>query len=300
MAPARATDPAENARVGELVADFYNTYPFPGYDITKYNFKDDLFKNANAYARALDMQIPLDATVADLGCGTGQLACLLAAKGRRVLGSDFSEASLDAARQLKEKLGLDTLTLSRVDLLHVDTAPGTFDYVFCNGVLHHTNDPYGGFVNVMKYTHPGTYLMIGLYNSYGRIALELQRRWVNWRHGSERQVQREFIQDMLEKQEADTWKQDTWYEDQYRHPHESVHTVGELLGWYREHGVAYVNSLPAIELFRRQDEAMRIFQVPRVAGWRSGATAHILTQLLWVWTLRKTGGYYVIVGKRHA
>ena len=94
-----ATDPGENARVGELVADFYNKYPFPGYDINKYNFKDDLFKNANAYARALDMQIPLDATVADLGCGTGQLACLLAARGRTVYAGDFSAASLEAAQQ---------------------------------------------------------------------------------------------------------------------------------------------------------------------------------------------------------
>lgn len=300
MPSVNAPSPEANARVAELVADFYNTYPFPGYDISKYDFKEDLFKHANAYARALDMQIPLDATVADLGCGTGQLACLFAAKGRRVFGGDFSAASLEAAQLLRDKLGLETLTLQPLDLLHVDDAPGTFDYVFCNGVLHHTNDPSGGFVNVMKFTHPGSYVVIGLYNRYGRLALNLQRRWVERRHGKEQGVQREFIQDMLEKAEADTWKQDTWYADQYRHPHESVHTIEELLGWYRAHDVAYVNALPAIEPFRRQDQAMRIFQPARAAGWRRTVPATMLTQLLWTWTLRKTGGYYVIVGRRAA
>ena len=291
-------DAAATARVADLVADFYDKYPFPGYDITKYNFKDDLFKNANAYARALDMQIPLDASVADLGCGTGQLACLLAAKGRRVFGGDFSPASLDAARALKDKLHLDTLTLAPLDLLNLEDAPGTFDYVFCNGVLHHTNDPYGGFVNLVKFTHPGSHVTVGLYNAYGRLALEVQRRWVNWRHGGQQEVKRAFIQDMLEKEEADPWKQDTWYADQYQHPHESVHTVGELLGWYAEHGIDYVNSLPAIEPFRRQPDAMRIFQPARTAAWRQTAAAHVLTQVLWMWTLRRTGGYYVIIGRR--
>ncbi len=300
MSAVNATDPESNVRVAELVADFYDKYPFPGYDITKYNFKEDLFKNANAYARALDMQIPLDATVADLGCGTGQLASLFAAKGRTVFGGDFSPASLVAARELRAKLDLETLTLEHVDLLNVETVPGTFDYVFCNGVLHHTNDPYGGFVNVMKFTHPGSYVVIGLYNRYGRRALNVQRRWVEWRHRDEQQVRREFIQDMLEKPEADTWKQDTWYADQYQHPHESVHTIAELLGWYRTHRLDYVNSLPAIEPFRRQDRAMRIFRPAGTAAWRRGGPATLLTQLLWTWTLRKTGGYYVIVGRRAA
>lgn len=295
-----APDPAEKTRVAELVADFYNTYPFPGYDPAKYVFKDDLFKNANAYARALDLQIPRDASVADLGCGTGQLACLLAAKGRRVFGGDFSTASLDAARALRDKLGIETLTLEPLDLLDVDRVPGTFDYVFCNGVLHHTADPYGGFLNVLKFTHPGSYVIVGLYNPYGRVALELQRRWVNRRHKGDAQARRAYIQDMLEKQEADQWKQDTWYADQYQHPHESTHTVGELLGWYRTHGIEYVNALPPIEPFRRQDDAMRIFRPAQTARWRRTAAAHLLTQLGWIWRLRRTGGYFVIIGRRAA
>jgi len=185
-------------------------------------------------------------------------------------------------------------------LLHLEEAPGTFDYVFCNGVLHHTNDPYGGFLNVMKFTHPGSFVTIGLYNSYGRLALEVQRRFVNRRHGAEREVQREFIQDMLEKEEQDPWKQDTWYEDQYRHPHESVHTVSELLAWYRAHDIEYVNSLPPIEPFRRQTDAMHIFEPAKGSALRKNAAAHILTQLIWIWTLRRTGGYYVIVGRRRS
>jgi SAM-dependent methyltransferase len=52
--------------------------------------------------------------VLDIGCGTGTLACLLAARGREVIAADPAAASLDVARQ---KPGAD-----RVRWLHVPAA----------------------------------------------------------------------------------------------------------------------------------------------------------------------------------
>jgi len=51
-------------------------------------------------------------SVVDLGCGTGTLACLLAARGKDVVGVDPAQASLDVAR---EKEGAD-----RVRWIHGD------------------------------------------------------------------------------------------------------------------------------------------------------------------------------------
>ncbi|MFG1639342.1 class I SAM-dependent methyltransferase [Amycolatopsis sp. NPDC049252] len=52
-----------------------------------------------AWAELLLPLLPPEAVVADLGCGTGTLAVLLAEAGHRVVGVDLSERMLDRARQ---------------------------------------------------------------------------------------------------------------------------------------------------------------------------------------------------------
>ena len=39
-------------------------------------------------------------------------------------------------------------------------------------------------------------------------------------------------------------KQRAWFLDQYKHPHESKHTIGEVLGWLRDADLEFVKSLP--------------------------------------------------------
>jgi 2-polyprenyl-3-methyl-5-hydroxy-6-metoxy-1,4-benzoquinol methylase len=288
----------EDARIGNIVAEFYNENPFPGYDPNKYITPEDLYKNANAYSRMLDNQIPWEKSILDAGCGTGQLACLLSVKDRETVGMDFSDKSLAKANEIKEKLKLKNLTFRKVDLLDLQAGDERFDYIFCNGVLHHTNNPYLGFCNVIQFAKPGTYIVIGLYNSYGRLRLRIRRRYINWQHRTNREKTREAIQEMLVKDEKDTEKQDTWYSDQYLHPHELSHSIDELLGWYKKHDIEYINSLPPIELFRKESDAVRIFKKSTVGGWRNGSFAHLLKQLKWIFSLRKTGGYFMIVGRK--
>jgi 2-polyprenyl-3-methyl-5-hydroxy-6-metoxy-1,4-benzoquinol methylase len=288
----------ENTRIGNIVAEFYNENPFPGYDINKYITREDLYKNANIYSRMLDDQIPWEKSILDAGCGTGQLACLLSVKNRKTLGMDFSEKSLAKGKELKEKLKLDNLTFRKENLLELEHDGRQFDYIFCNGVLHHTNNPYLGFQNIIPFAKPGTYIIIGLYNKYGRLRLRIKRRWVNRKHRSNKEKTRDAIQEMLVKDEKDTEKQDTWYQDQYLHPHELSHTIDELLGWYKKNNIEYINSLPPIELFRKEEHAIRIFKKSSVTGWRNSKLAHLLKQLKWIFSLRKTGGYYMIVGRK--
>jgi SAM-dependent methyltransferase len=290
----------EDIRIGKIVAEFYNDNPFPGFDVSKYVTREDLYKNANIYSRMLDNQIPWEKSVLDAGCGTGQLACLLSIKDRKTLGVDFSDKSLAKGNEVKEKLKLKNVTFRKENLLDLKWGDGDerFDYIFCNGVLHHTNNPYLGFQNIIKFAKKGTYIIIGLYNKYGRLRLRIKRRWVNWKYRSKMEKTRDAIQEMLVKDEKDTEKQDTWYHDQYLHPHELSHTIDELLDWYKKNHIEYINSLPPIELFRREADAKRIFEKSTVTGWRSSRFSHFLKQLKWIISLRKTGGYFMIVGRK--
>jgi SAM-dependent methyltransferase len=287
--------PADDS-VLRVVNAFYEANPFPGFDPGKYEARDDLVTRASWYAQRVDAEIPFDATVADVGCGTGQLACFLALKRRRVLGIDYSARSLALAQTLKERLALKTVEFRRLDLLDWDLPANAFDFVFCNGVLHHTSDPYRGFCNLVRITKPGGRLVVGLYNRYGRLMLLVRRRVVALLSRVDPGAKDRAIRKQLVTHDTDEAKRHTWYADQYEHPHESTHTVAEVLDWFGKNGVRYVSSFPKVELF--DPGSKRIFRPRSVASWRNGAAAHLMVQLSWVLTQNAGGGYFVLVGQK--
>jgi SAM-dependent methyltransferase len=287
---------ATGERVLVAVNEFYEANPFPGFDPGKYETRQDLVERASWYARRLDAEIPFGATVIDVGCGTGQLACLLALKERSVVGVDYSEHSLALARQLKRRLALDRVDFRRANILAWDLPAESFDFVFCNGVLHHTSDPEGGFRNLVRIARPGGYLIVGLYNRYGRLLLGVRRRVVALLSRIDSRAKDRAIEKQLVELDDDAEKRRTWYADQYEHPHESVHSVDELLGWFRANGLEYVSSFPKIELLGSAPK--RIFRARKVARWRRGRIAHLLVQLSWILTQNAGGGYFVLIGRK--
>jgi len=290
------TPGAAPTRVLTAVNEFYEANPFPGFDPGKYETRQDLVTRASWYARRVDAEIPFDASVIDVGCGTGQLACFLALKGRRVLGVDYSQRSLALAQELKRRLALRSVAFQRENILAWELPAQSFDYVFCNGVLHHTSDPYGGFQNLVKIAKPGGLVIVGLYNRYGRLALLVRRRIVKLLSLFDSRAKDRAIEKQLVALDADEEKRRTWYADQYEHPHESTHTVAEVLGWFRANGLEYVSSFPKIEAFGSMPK--RIFRKREAAAWRSGPLAHWLVQLTWILTQNAGGGYFVLVGRK--
>ncbi len=83
-----------------------------------------------AWRQLLAAHLPTPpADVADLGCGTGTLAVLLAEAGHRVTGVDFAPAMVAAARAKAEAAGLD------VDVREGDAADPPLPAASCDVVL---------------------------------------------------------------------------------------------------------------------------------------------------------------------
>ena len=283
--------------INTSVQQFYNRVPFPGFDINRYNSYLDLYKNANSYARKLDYQIPYSASVVDVGCGTGQLSCLLSLKDRRVVGLDFSDASLRKARMLAEKLGLKNVRFEVADVMELSEPECSFGYIFCNGVLPCTSDPYRGFKNVIKYGESGSYVILGLYNHYGRLFLKLKQFFHNKIYRLSASGQQRATAVLHGESEADKEKDYSWFLDQYEHPLEITHTVGDVLKWFRENELDYVNSIPPIGLFKKNKNFSNIFGVIDRKISLPNLWKQYLTQLKWIISLRNTGGFFIMVGR---
>ena len=81
---------------------------------------------------------PQPARVADLGCGTGTLALLLAAEGYAVDGVDFSPEMI---RRAAEKPAVGQVTFTQADADNPPLEPGAYDVVLCRHVLWVMPDP---------------------------------------------------------------------------------------------------------------------------------------------------------------
>jgi hypothetical protein len=163
-------------------------------------------------------------------------------------------------------------------------------------VLHHTGDPRGGFDNLVAITKPSGLIIVGLYNRYGRLMLLVRRVLVRLLSLIDPRAKDRAIRKQLVQLDDDDEKRRTWFADQYEHPHESVHTIREVLRWFRESGIDYVSSFPKIELFGSTPK--RIFRERKVARWRSNPVAHLMVQLSWILTQNAGGGYFVLVGRK--
>ena len=89
----------------------------------------------------------------DLGCGSGRYAVALAGLGAAsVTAVDFQAKSYRRAEEFCRKQGLP-VRFAEADVRSLPFADGSFDFVFSNGVLHHTRSwqtAFDEYVRVMR------------------------------------------------------------------------------------------------------------------------------------------------------
>jgi SAM-dependent methyltransferase len=88
-------------------------------------------------------------TILDAGCGNGRVTALLALNAPE--SSLITGIDLTAADVAKENLeGVKNTFFHAKDLMQNNSDIGKFDFVYCQEVLHHTNDPFQSFSNLVQ------------------------------------------------------------------------------------------------------------------------------------------------------
>ncbi len=275
-----------NKDVTDVIKSFYMKHPFPDYEDT--DSVGSLIHRAeqSVFARTLDRAIPFGARVLEVGCGTGQLSLYLSVAKRSVFGVDLCPNSLQLAREFRDTHGLDRAFFYQMNLFRPIFKPETFDLVYCSGVLHHTGFPRKGFDSICPLVKRGRYIIIGLYNRYMRIPTHLRRllsRFVDIRHI-----------DPIVRRFSTGKKQETWFMDQYRNPHETGHSIEEVIEWFDDNGFEFVNSVPSTRLGGTAAAVAHPFEPVD----RGSTVETILSQVTSIPTFGREGGLFIVIGKR--
>lgn len=178
-----------------------------------------------------------EARVLELGCGTGWLSSLLANYyGCSVTAVDFNPVAIEHAIRINKAAGgtEDNPRFHVADLFLFD-APA-FDVVISHGVLHHTDNCMEGIRKACSLVKGLGHIVIGLYNRCGRKPFLDYFQILKDKQLSDDELFQEYLR--LDKRHADDMtRARSWFYDQVLHPHETQHTVREVVEVFTECGV---------------------------------------------------------------
>ena len=273
------------------VTSFYKESPFPNYksnddkstilDKGNKNYLTSKFKNFIGYKK----------DVLEVGCGTGQLAIYFAlGTNNRVVGLDPTIESLKLAADFSKKQNIDNIDFINADIFDDVLTDKYFDFIWCNGVLHHTQDPYKAFRVLIKSLKNEGYVLIGLYNKFGRIRTVF-RRYMFKIFGSK---YLDIFDPTLRNLKNNEEERKAWIRDQYIHPIESLHTIDNVLEWFNKNDIEFINSIPSSNF---EDDDDNLFSKKS----KGDLYSRVINQLSMIFNnLGSDGGLFIVIGKKNA
>jgi SAM-dependent methyltransferase len=138
---------------------FYDRHPF---DWVAPNQVTDIRSVVSPLLVELIERLDVDSLVLDIGCGAGRVLGFLARRQLRCVGIDRSFVSVGRA---VEYYGRPAVV---ADNLRLPLPEAIADVIVSDGVIHHTEDPYGAFTENLRILKPGGEMYLGVYKPYGR------------------------------------------------------------------------------------------------------------------------------------
>tara|TARA_B110000211_G_C13978457_1_gene508227 strand:- start:138 stop:1052 length:915 start_codon:yes stop_codon:yes gene_type:complete len=273
------------------VINFYSKSPFPNYekndDKSSINFKGD----KNYLSREFKKFIGFNKDVLEVGCGTGQLSLYFAiGTNNRVFALDPTIDSINLGNEFSKKNKINNVKFVNADIFDDVFSNKTFDFIWTNGVLHHTKNPSLAFDLISKYLKTNGYILLGLYNRYGRSRTLFRRILYkifgvsliklldptlrNIKKGNDHQIK-------------------AWIRDQYEHPVESLHTLDEVLKWFKKNNIEYINSVPSCNF--NYNSSLNLFEKSSKGNFFS--RLYFQVSMLFN-NLGADGGLFIVIGKK--
>ena len=273
----------------ETVTKFYKESPFPNYKETDNKLSILKKGDKNLLANQFKKFIGYKKDILEVGCGTGQLAIYFALEtNNKIVGLDPTLDSLQLANNFKKKNQINNIEFVNADIFDDVLKDDFFDFIWCSGVLHHTKKPYDGFKILINSLKKEGYVLIGLYNKIGRIRTII-RKYLYKMFGI---IVLNILDPTLRNLKKDSDERKAWIRDQYIHPIESLHTLDDVLEWFDNNDVEYINSIPSCN-FEGQNE--NLFKKESEGSLYS----RIINQISMIFNnLGSDGGLFVVIGKK--
>ena len=275
----------------QKVTEFYKKTPFP-------NYRDDDNKqtilekgNKNILAKQFKKFIGYQKKILEVGCGTGQLSIYFSINtNNEIVGLDPTIDSLKLAKNFADNNNLKNIELVNADIFDDVLVDNYFDFIWCNGVLHHTKNPKLAFDILSKSLKKNGYILLGLYNKIGRIRT-IFRKYLSKIFGKKLL---NILDPTLKNLKVSNEEREAWIQDQYFHPIESLHTLDEVLSWFKKNNIDFINSIPSCDFEFVQDYD-DLFEKKKVGTLYS----RIINQITMIFNkFGSDGGLFIVIGKK--
>lgn len=226
----------------EKVKNFYSKNPFPGYQKKDNKHTIYLKGNKNILAKKIKTLFNYKKKILEVGSGTCQLSNYFAlGTNNQVYAFDATLRSLEFGNQFAIKNNIKNINFIHGNILDDKILKKEFfDFIWCNGVLHHTTDPLKGFQNCLKALKKDGLILLGLYNKYGRFFTNIKQ--VLFKIFGKKIIK--FLDPFVYKNIKNDDQIEAWIQDQYNHPLEKSYSFRTIYDWFQSNNVSLLCTLP--------------------------------------------------------